>query len=205
MEAVRTLKKAKIQEDAHRPYTHLINVSGTRTLKTVVALSRGAWILTEDYITKSLEAEGWQEETDYEHPEYIKREERAPTLYKLFKGYQFLVSEMRQHHIIPFKLLELIINNTGGKFISKTKFRENYIKNEEESSKKDKTINMPALPEDDSEPKLNVCFVDIDEYGGDLSNVDYDGLQVVDYRWLLDSMQESKPLEIGGKYIKRVK
>eukprot|EP00400_MALV-I_sp_L67-5_P001325 gene1325-371_t len=53
---------------------------GFYSKKMLYAMAKGAWILTPDWLTESADAQEWQEEKNYQHPDFPPLEDRNPNI-----------------------------------------------------------------------------------------------------------------------------
>eukprot|EP01125_Pyxidicula_operculata_P021024 TRINITY_DN7945_c0_g1_i2.p1 TRINITY_DN7945_c0_g1~~TRINITY_DN7945_c0_g1_i2.p1 ORF type:complete len:175 (-),score=31.47 TRINITY_DN7945_c0_g1_i2:155-679(-) len=104
-----------VQSTVNSETTHLVLGKQQRTEKVLLAISRGIWVLTADWIRKSHKNRKWAKESDYEamkwFPGCIKSREARETSDFLFKNMKFNLGTKTQ---FPGDKLESIITNLGG-------------------------------------------------------------------------------------------
>lgn len=73
--------------------THLVVAKDTkRTIKVLFAIARGAWVVSEEWVLKSLENERWLPEAEFEVDMYANKYSRThPDERQIFKGIKFFV------------------------------------------------------------------------------------------------------------------
>eukprot|EP00743_Colponemidia_sp_Colp-15_P004755 GILK01005121.1.p1 GENE.GILK01005121.1~~GILK01005121.1.p1 ORF type:complete len:225 (-),score=33.03 GILK01005121.1:367-1041(-) len=64
--AVKSLKVFRVEDERTEPVSHLIVGRTTRTLRVLFALARGSWILHPSWAYASIEAAQWVDEVDHE-------------------------------------------------------------------------------------------------------------------------------------------
>lgn len=64
--------KFQIENKVSSNTTHLISLDNRRTLNILRGLIRGVWILSYDWVVKSVELNKWQHEMDYEMRSFSK-------------------------------------------------------------------------------------------------------------------------------------
>nr|CCA24288.1 conserved hypothetical protein [Albugo laibachii Nc14] len=107
--------------DVSVPFTHLIIGKDTRrTLKVLFGLARGAWILSDAWISSSLISGQWLPEREFEILAYMRKEERPCS--QIFTDLKFFVGS----NVAPSrKTLQSLIKCTGGE-ISNQITKANY-------------------------------------------------------------------------------
>lgn len=96
--------------------THLVVAKDTkRTIKVLFAIARGAWVVSEEWVLKSLESERWLPEAEFEVDMYANKYSRThPEERQIFKGIKFFVGS----NVDPSReTLQSLIQCTGGEVI----------------------------------------------------------------------------------------
>lgn len=96
--------------------THLVVAKNTkRTIKVLFAIARGAWIVSEEWVLKSLDNERWLPEVDFEVDMYANKYSRThPEARQIFKGIKFFVGA----NVDPSReTLQSLIQCAGGEVI----------------------------------------------------------------------------------------
>lgn len=72
IQAVKKLGKFQLEDKVGPNTTHLVALDNRRTVNMLGGLIRGVWILEYDWILKSVEANQWQPEIQYEMISFSK-------------------------------------------------------------------------------------------------------------------------------------
>lgn len=64
--------KFKLESKVNINTTHLVSLDNRRTINMLRGLIRGVWILTYDWILKSVDANKWLPESEYEIRNFSK-------------------------------------------------------------------------------------------------------------------------------------
>ncbi|AFZ80998.1 hypothetical protein BEWA_004060 [Theileria equi strain WA] len=123
--------------------THLIVPHDTErpTLKILYALCQGSFVLTTDFLIKAEEDEKWPAESDYEHPNWLRKTERIKKGDFLY-GYKFYLYERfkKMNHMDVINLIQLC----GGKVVNELQKCTHCIIKENPDVK---LLNKPSLPQ----------------------------------------------------------
>lgn len=72
IKAVQKLGKFKLENKVSQFTTHLVAIENSRTINILRGLIRGVWILDYEWVLKSVEANHWLSETDFEMRSFSK-------------------------------------------------------------------------------------------------------------------------------------
>lgn len=113
--------KAKKCAEFDNTVTHVIvpGVTVQSTLKCMLGILNGCWILNFEWVKACLQSKEWEQEEKYEIPEGPQRSRlnREQLLPKLFDGCYFYLGGVYKHH--PKDHLIMLVNAGGGQILSR--------------------------------------------------------------------------------------